>query len=168
MSSDQYQLPAKDCLLFHKGTVMCVPAMNFISKCNPDFTYWPYDKHQCRVTFVSWTHKGEEVDLLLNSGGVCALVENHLVLLLFDLLSLLQWLLIPTFPNNVFLVSKYWFKIIRKLQHVAKIIKLSRINERYFLIIFSICIFFSQCVLIYVKKIIILYYKIRIFNRIYY
>jgi len=86
MSSDQYHLPVTDCLLFYKGTVTCVPALKFVSKCNPDFTYWPYDKHQCRVTFVSWTHKGEEVDLMLyNNNGVRALVENHLVLLLFDL-----------------------------------------------------------------------------------
>lgn len=80
MSSDQYELPMTECFVFNSGLISCVPAVKFISKCDPDFTYWPYDKHQCRVTFISWTHKGEEVDLLINQNGVCALIKNHLIL----------------------------------------------------------------------------------------
>ncbi|TGZ54212.1 Neuronal acetylcholine receptor subunit alpha-5, partial [Temnothorax longispinosus] len=79
MSSDQYGLPTTECLLFNSGSVSCVPVVKFISKCDPDYTYWPYDKHQCRVTFISWRHKGEEVDLLMSGIGVCALIENHLI-----------------------------------------------------------------------------------------
>ncbi|KYM82835.1 Neuronal acetylcholine receptor subunit alpha-5 [Atta colombica] len=70
MSSDQYKLPVTECLLFNSGSVSCVPAVKFISKCNPDYTYWPYDKHQCRVTFLLWMHTGEEVDLLIDGNGI--------------------------------------------------------------------------------------------------
>ncbi|XP_024883607.1 neuronal acetylcholine receptor subunit alpha-5-like [Temnothorax curvispinosus] len=70
MSSDQYGLPTTECLLFNSGSVSCVPVVKFISKCDPDYTYWPYDKHQCRVTFISWMHKGEEVDLLMSGIGI--------------------------------------------------------------------------------------------------
>lgn len=79
MSSDQYHLPNTDCLLFHSGSVSCVPAVKFISKCNLDYTYWPYDKHSCHITFISWTHKGDEVNLLADESGVRILVENYLI-----------------------------------------------------------------------------------------
>lgn len=79
MSSDQYELPTTDCLVYNSGSVTCVPSVKFTSKCNPDYTYWPYDKHLCRITFISWTHKGEEVNLLADKNGVRILIENHLI-----------------------------------------------------------------------------------------
>lgn len=79
MSDNQCHLPTTECLLYNSGRINCVPAVKFVSKCNPDWTYWPYDKHQCRVIFTSEMYKGEEVDFLLNGSGVCALVKNHLI-----------------------------------------------------------------------------------------
>ncbi|XP_067203901.1 neuronal acetylcholine receptor subunit alpha-3-like isoform X1 [Linepithema humile] len=70
MSGDQFQLPQMDCLLFNEGSISCVPAAKFMSKCNTDFTYWPYDKHHCRVTLSSWSYKGEEVDLHIDGEGI--------------------------------------------------------------------------------------------------
>ncbi|XP_011705855.1 PREDICTED: neuronal acetylcholine receptor subunit alpha-5-like [Wasmannia auropunctata] len=67
MSKDQFELPQTNCLLYNSGTVTCVPAVKSIAKCNFDYTHWPYDKHQCRVTFLSWAHTGQEVDLLMMS-----------------------------------------------------------------------------------------------------
>lgn len=76
--SDQYQLPDTECLLYSSGSVTCVPAVKFVAKCNPDYTYWPYDKQQCRVTFISWMHKGEEVNLLPDRKGVYVLIIQFL------------------------------------------------------------------------------------------
>ncbi|XP_018351240.1 PREDICTED: neuronal acetylcholine receptor subunit alpha-5-like [Trachymyrmex septentrionalis] len=70
MSNDQYKQPITECLLFNSGSVSCVPAVKFISKCNVDYTYWPYDKHQCSVTFLLWMHPGEEVNLLIAGNGI--------------------------------------------------------------------------------------------------
>lgn len=86
---DQLQLPTTECLLYSEGSITCVPAMKFVAKCDPDYTYFPYDKYQCRITFGSWRHTGLEVDYQLNREGVCIcevkLIENYLLLQLFNL-----------------------------------------------------------------------------------
>lgn len=70
MSGNLFELSQMDCLLFNEGSISCVPAVKFMSKCDTNFIYWPYDKHQCHVTFGSWSHKGEEVDLHIDGEGV--------------------------------------------------------------------------------------------------
>ncbi|EFN76016.1 neuronal acetylcholine receptor subunit alpha-3 [Harpegnathos saltator] len=70
MSHDQNELPITECVVFSSGTVTCVPAVKYISKCNPDFTYWPYDKHKCRITLGSWSYTGEEIDFHLVGNGI--------------------------------------------------------------------------------------------------
>ncbi|KAL0109018.1 hypothetical protein PUN28_014249 [Cardiocondyla obscurior] len=68
--SDRNRLPTTECLLYNSGLVSCVFAVKFISKCNPDFTYWPYDKHQCRVTFFSWKETTGQVNLQIDGTGI--------------------------------------------------------------------------------------------------
>ncbi|XP_032671797.1 neuronal acetylcholine receptor subunit alpha-3-like [Odontomachus brunneus] len=70
MSHDQNELPVTECVVFSSGSVTCVPAVKYISKCSPDFTYWPYDKHKCRITLGSWSYTGEEIDFNLVGNGV--------------------------------------------------------------------------------------------------
>ncbi|XP_072764165.1 neuronal acetylcholine receptor subunit alpha-3-like [Anoplolepis gracilipes] len=70
MSDNQLELPTTECLLFSEGSIHCVPAAKFVAKCEPDYTYYPYEKFQCRITFGSWRHTGEEVDYQLHGDGI--------------------------------------------------------------------------------------------------
>ncbi|XP_011690759.1 PREDICTED: neuronal acetylcholine receptor subunit alpha-5-like isoform X2 [Wasmannia auropunctata] len=77
MSNDQFDLSKVNCLLYNSGFVFCVPMLKFIAKCNPDYTYWPYDKHRCRITFESWVHTDEEVDLLMMDKTQISLMNEY-------------------------------------------------------------------------------------------
>lgn len=86
-SGDMYselELPSTECLLFNEGSISCVPAVKFVVKCDPDYTYFPYDKYLCRITFGSWRHTGVEVDYQIIRDGVrvckVKLIENYLLL----------------------------------------------------------------------------------------
>ncbi|XP_011869421.1 PREDICTED: neuronal acetylcholine receptor subunit alpha-2-like [Vollenhovia emeryi] len=70
MSTNQHELPATDCLLYNSGLFSCVPAMKLISKCNPDYTYWPYAKFQCSVRFTSLLYTEKELNLLIDGKGI--------------------------------------------------------------------------------------------------
>ncbi|XP_039312158.1 neuronal acetylcholine receptor subunit alpha-9-like isoform X2 [Solenopsis invicta] len=67
--SDEHVLPLTR-LVTNSGEIVFVSKVKFISKCNDDFTYWPYDKHECSITFISWMHIGEEVNLLIYKDGI--------------------------------------------------------------------------------------------------
>lgn len=86
MSNDLLELPVTDCLVFNTGSVVCVPAVKYISKCDGDYTYWPYDQQTCRIVFGSWSYAGEEIDFHFDGNGVCELsyllsIYNSLFLL---------------------------------------------------------------------------------------
>ncbi|XP_020293454.1 uncharacterized protein LOC109859524 [Pseudomyrmex gracilis] len=68
--SNYCNLQLSDCLLYSKGTVACVSAEKFTSICNADNTYWPYEIHQCNITFGFWGHKAEEVNFRINKDGI--------------------------------------------------------------------------------------------------
>ncbi|KMQ92065.1 neuronal acetylcholine receptor subunit alpha-3 [Lasius niger] len=70
MLDDQLELPVTECLLFSEGSVSCVPAVKFVAKCDPDYTYFPYDKYICRITFGSWRYIEEEVDYQISRDGI--------------------------------------------------------------------------------------------------
>nr|XP_031837665.1 neuronal acetylcholine receptor subunit alpha-9-like [Nomia melanderi] len=69
MAADQNGIPPTTCLVFSSGSVSCVPSLKHIAKCATDFAKWPYDTHQCRINFGSWSHSGEEVDFHLDQKG---------------------------------------------------------------------------------------------------
>ncbi|XP_036241695.1 neuronal acetylcholine receptor subunit alpha-10 isoform X1 [Molothrus ater] len=48
------------------------------SSCKVDVSYFPFDGQQCRLTFGSWTHNGNQIDLRnqLDSGDLTDFVEN--------------------------------------------------------------------------------------------
>ncbi|KAG5323126.1 ACH1 protein, partial [Acromyrmex heyeri] len=71
MTSNDYEtIFNTECLVFNNGSVICVPPVKIVSKCDPDYTYWPYDQHTCLITLGSWSHIGEEMDVHLDGTGV--------------------------------------------------------------------------------------------------
>ncbi|XP_076836585.1 neuronal acetylcholine receptor subunit alpha-10 [Brachyhypopomus gauderio] len=48
------------------------------SSCKVDVSFFPFDSQQCRLTFGSWTHNGNQMDLLnaLDSADLADVVEN--------------------------------------------------------------------------------------------
>jgi len=74
-NSDYETIHDTECLIFNTGSVICVPPVKYMSKCDPDYTYWPYDQHTCVISFGSWTHTGEEIDIHLNGTGVRKLFD---------------------------------------------------------------------------------------------
>ncbi|KAI4493718.1 PREDICTED: neuronal acetylcholine receptor subunit alpha-2-like [Polistes canadensis] len=69
MSLEQNGVPSTKCLLINTGSVMCIPALSYVTKCITDFTFWPYDKHVCRIRFGSWSHTGEEINFHFDKKG---------------------------------------------------------------------------------------------------
>ncbi|XP_076238727.1 nicotinic acetylcholine receptor alpha9 subunit isoform X2 [Calliopsis andreniformis] len=69
MTVDQNGIPSTTCLVFSSGSVSCVPSLKHVAKCATDYSAWPYDAHQCRINFGSWSHAGEEVDFHLDQKG---------------------------------------------------------------------------------------------------
>ncbi|XP_029155415.1 neuronal acetylcholine receptor subunit alpha-5-like [Nylanderia fulva] len=70
MSNGLFEIPTTDCLVFNTGSVICVPAVKYISKCDGDYTYWPYDQQLCRIQLGSWSYAGEEVDFHFDGNGI--------------------------------------------------------------------------------------------------
>ncbi|KAL6429102.1 hypothetical protein ACFW04_008111 [Cataglyphis niger] len=70
MSNDLLGLDTTDCLVFNTGSVVCVPAVKYMSKCDADYTYWPYDQQTCRIVLGSWSFTGEEIDFHLDENGI--------------------------------------------------------------------------------------------------
>lgn len=99
MSSDIYDtILNTECLVFNTGSVICVPAVKYTSKCNPDYTYWPHDQHTCRISLGSWSHTGEEIDVHLDGSGVC----YYLLLLLTNYLTYYKTAMINLFFTYFF------------------------------------------------------------------
>jgi hypothetical protein len=97
MSNDQFEIPVTDCLLFNTGAVSCVPVIKYVSKCQVDYTYWPYDQQKCRIVFGSWTHSGKEIDFHLDGNGVCELLN----LLLQNFVINLHHIYVSYFSNII-------------------------------------------------------------------
>ncbi|KAL0108458.1 hypothetical protein PUN28_015183 [Cardiocondyla obscurior] len=69
-----------ECLVLNTGSIICIPAIKYTSKCSPNFTYWPHDQHKCRIVLGSWSHTGEELDVHLDGTGVdMSSYENNTV-----------------------------------------------------------------------------------------
>jgi len=46
------------------GTVLWVPPAQLGAHCTLNMIRWPYDTHTCDLKFGSWTHHGQEIDLV--------------------------------------------------------------------------------------------------------
>lgn len=91
MSLEQNGVPSTKCLIVNTGSVICIPALSYVTRCITDYTFWPYDKHECRIRFGSWSHTGEEINFHLDKKGVRSFLsdlesfENMMFLIFFFL-----------------------------------------------------------------------------------
>ncbi|XP_060516112.1 neuronal acetylcholine receptor subunit alpha-7 isoform X2 [Cylas formicarius] len=53
----------------HNGSCLYIPPGIFKSTCKIDITWFPFDDQHCDMKFGSWTHDGNQLDLILNSEG---------------------------------------------------------------------------------------------------
>lgn len=67
-SSSDYD--ASKCWVSRKGTVKWLRAAKFVSSCSRDNTWWPYGIVNCTVQFGSWSHTGDEIELISHQNAV--------------------------------------------------------------------------------------------------
>lgn len=62
----------------HDGQIMWDQPAITKSSCKVDVSFFPFDAQQCRLTFGSWTHNGNQMDLHngLDSADLADFVEN--------------------------------------------------------------------------------------------
>lgn len=62
----------------HDGQIMWDQPAISKSSCKVDVSFFPFDAQQCRLTFGSWTHNGNQMDLhiALDSADLSDFVEN--------------------------------------------------------------------------------------------
>ncbi|KAJ8412446.1 hypothetical protein AAFF_G00127820 [Aldrovandia affinis] len=62
----------------HDGQIMWDSPAITKSSCKVDVSFFPFDAQQCRLTFGSWTHNGNQLDILnaLDSADLADFVEN--------------------------------------------------------------------------------------------
>ncbi|XP_043918751.1 neuronal acetylcholine receptor subunit alpha-9-like [Protopterus annectens] len=65
-------------VLQYNGKITWDAPMITKSSCVVDVLYFPFDEQQCKLTFGSWTHNGNQIDLInaLDSGDLSDFVEN--------------------------------------------------------------------------------------------
>ncbi|XP_029155413.1 neuronal acetylcholine receptor subunit alpha-3-like isoform X2 [Nylanderia fulva] len=114
MSNDVLKMPTTDCLVFNTGSVICVPAVKYMSKCDSDYTYWPYDQQTCHVVLGSWSYWKEEVDFHFDGNGIN--MDSYKNNTLYDLKFVDAVKHIKKYeccPNNTFPKMDYSFMLIR-------------------------------------------------------
>ncbi|KAK2576812.1 hypothetical protein KPH14_005447 [Odynerus spinipes] len=122
MSLEQNGVPSTNCLLFSTGTITCIPAVKYVTRCTTDFTYWPYDKHECRIRFGAWAHTGEEINFQLIKKGYHMDGYANNTEWNFKILSAVR--IVKKFdccPNETFPILIYAFAVERQpgLMHTA-------------------------------------------------
>ena len=45
------------------GDATWIPSTHVKAYCSMNMTYWPHDKHICRLKFGSWTYSGEDLQV---------------------------------------------------------------------------------------------------------
>ncbi|XP_058447013.1 neuronal acetylcholine receptor subunit alpha-6-like [Malaya genurostris] len=55
-----------NCQLASDGLVKCVPACEYHSLCQSDYSNWPFDRQNCTLRFGMWAEHSNEVDFLAN------------------------------------------------------------------------------------------------------
>ncbi|KAF7990748.1 hypothetical protein HCN44_000553 [Aphidius gifuensis] len=58
------------CHVRYNGTVSCLSVRVFTSRCQTDFTYWPYDQHNCTLHFGSWMYFANELKFEFNDNSL--------------------------------------------------------------------------------------------------
>lgn len=65
-------------VLRHDGQVMWDQPAITKSSCSVDVAFFPFDVQQCHLTFGSWTHNGNQMDLFnaLDSADLADFIHN--------------------------------------------------------------------------------------------
>jgi Neurotransmitter-gated ion-channel ligand binding domain len=50
------------CLVESNGTVTCVEPCSFVSHCNANYKFWPFDSQNCTMQFGPWMNAEKELD----------------------------------------------------------------------------------------------------------
>ncbi|KAG5844698.1 hypothetical protein ANANG_G00165300 [Anguilla anguilla] len=69
---------ATNVVIRHDGQIMWDSPAITKSSCKVDVSFFPFDAQQCRLTFGSWTHNGNQMDIhnALDSADLADFVEN--------------------------------------------------------------------------------------------
>lgn len=51
-------------IAYEDGNIFWIPPTQFSVLCDLDLTYWPFDEQKCYLKFGSWTHHGDQIDLV--------------------------------------------------------------------------------------------------------
>lgn len=74
------------CSLLWTGEVRCIPACDYHSLCESDFTNWPFDRMNCTMRFGMWAEYSKEVDFTADGISFISNLTN----------SHNEWLIIST------------------------------------------------------------------------
>lgn len=68
-----------NCIIKNDGSVLWVPPSQFLSFCELNLKYWPYDSHKCSLVLGSWTYDGNQIDIVVDEKSIVTeiLVESH-------------------------------------------------------------------------------------------
>jgi len=64
------QLHRLICILNSDGGVMCLPPYNHVVACSANLRHWPYDTHTCTMRIGSWTHTGDQINIMTIEPGI--------------------------------------------------------------------------------------------------
>ncbi|XP_011879779.1 PREDICTED: neuronal acetylcholine receptor subunit beta-3-like [Vollenhovia emeryi] len=73
-SSSDYD--SSSCWISRKGMVKWLMAAKYVSTCISDNTWWPYHTLNCTIQFGSWSHSGDEIDLVAYENMTQANVDS--------------------------------------------------------------------------------------------
>ncbi|XP_043274224.1 acetylcholine receptor subunit beta-like [Venturia canescens] len=49
------------CVIQSDGDVSCLPMETYTTRCNTDFSLWPYDRQNCTFVIGSWSYTGDDI-----------------------------------------------------------------------------------------------------------
>lgn len=58
------------CWVSRNGMVKFLMAAKYVSTCSLDNTWWPYEIVNCTIQFGSWSHTGDEIELVSSQNVV--------------------------------------------------------------------------------------------------
>ena len=73
--------------VFHDGTVLWMPQAILRSTCEFNTKFFPFDENECHLKFGSWTHDGNQLDLLFYDGKEKFLTDDFVKGNEWDLVS---------------------------------------------------------------------------------
>ncbi|XP_071647195.1 5-hydroxytryptamine receptor 3A-like [Temnothorax longispinosus] len=65
-----------NCWVSRSGEVRWFTAAKYATKCTSDNTWWPYQTLNCTIQFGSWSHSGDEIELVTNQNVSQASIDS--------------------------------------------------------------------------------------------